>query len=124
MISVCHQKAHEPRTSLEKQRLRNGPRNMKLRNKAAKGRPPTSHSPLPGRVCVPLEEWKKLDKTSKKFLREAEDGGLLYLAENGGVCAWGAAYKGLFSMDTKAQRDPDGYLITLADAAFPDPNKR
>ena len=45
----------------------------------------------------------------------------MYLAENGQVCAWGAAYEGLFSMDVEAQRDPDGYLVTLANTKASDP---
>jgi uncharacterized protein (DUF169 family) len=76
---------------------------------------------LPDRVCVPQAEWDKLDETARKFLTEAEAGGMMYLAENGQVCAWGAAYEGLFSMDVEAQRDPDGYLVTLANTKASDP---
>ena len=71
-------------------------------------------SPLPDNIYVPPDEWEKLDETSRKFLVEAEAGGMGIYAENGEVCAWGAAYAGIFSIDVEARRDPDGYLVTPA----------
>lgn len=68
----------------------------------------------PDHVCVPQEEWDKLSTEAQQFLREAEAGGLRYLAENGEVCAWGVAYDALFSMNIDVEpHSADGFLITL-----------
>jgi len=72
-------------------------------------------SAYPENLAVPLEEWNKLDDAGKQFIREADKANLMYLAENGEVCAWGfQVERGMFSMATHLELHPDdGWVITL-----------
>ncbi len=68
----------------------------------------------PKNICCTEEEWAKLTDIQKKFLEEAEAGGLRYLIDENGPYAWGPAFQGLFSMDIHFQFNLyDGYIITL-----------
>lgn len=68
---------------------------------------------------VRLPKWAKLDEQSREFLRQAEAGGMRYLAENGEVCAWGVAIAGIFSMRVESEYQPGcgEYLVTLPNAS-------
>lgn len=71
----------------------------------------------PPRSCGPGEASITHDpELIRKFIAEAEHGGMRYLVENGRVIAWGAAVEGIFSMvvDVEDQKDSTGeYVVTL-----------
>lgn len=56
-------------------------------------------------LAISDEEEKKLTKLSRKFLEEADAGGMAYISENGKVLAWGITTEGIFSMDVTIEKN-------------------
>lgn len=65
---------------------------------------------VPEDIYLSQEEWDRIDKTSKEFLREAQEVSMSYMVDpDNTVIAWGVA-SAEFSMEVNSSKDEEGTI--------------